>query len=243
MHSDWIIPDWPAPAVVRSVITTRQGGVSTGPYASMNPAAHVGDAPIAVEKNRALLRAELPNEPRWLDQVHGIAVAQLDQACDNPYVADGAVTRERGQVCAVLTADCLPVLFCSQDGRVVAAAHAGWRGLAAGVLEQSVRAMAEPADQIMAYLGPAIGPRRFEVGAEVQTAFCIQNAEAEKAFVPQGEGKFLANLYLLARQRLQALGLTQIYGGEFCTASDSARFFSYRRDGQTGRMAALIWLA
>lgn len=243
MHSDWIVPNWPAPATVRSLITTRQGGVSTGPYASMNPASHVGDELNAVKKNRAILRAGLPNEPHWLDQVHGTEIAQLDKSAASHLNADGAVTRERGCVCAVLTADCLPVLFCAVDGTVVGAAHAGWRGLAAGVLERSVNAMNHAPKQIMAYLGPAIGPQCFEVGAEVRTVFCNHSPEAEKAFHPQGRGKFLANLYLLARQRLHAAGLTQIFGGEFCTVSQPERFFSYRRDVQTGRMASLIWLA
>ena len=183
----------------------------------------------------------MPVKPLWLNQVHGTDVVDAAVANSTPD-ADASFTRRAGSACVVMTADCLPVLFCAVDGSVVAAAHAGWRGLAAGVLEACVQAMGTPGSQIMAYLGPAIGPQRFEVGAEVRAAFCTQDAAAEAAFYPQAQGKFLANLYLLASLRLRAAGVSRIDGGGWCTASDPKRFFSYRRDGQTGRMAALIWL-
>ncbi|MDP1683326.1 MAG: peptidoglycan editing factor PgeF [Burkholderiales bacterium] len=238
--AEWIVPDWPAPSNVRALITTRAGGVSTGPYASMNPADHVGDDPHAVAQNRALLRAALPSEPFWLKQVHGDIVAEADVG---PVEADACIARAAGQVCVVLTADCLPVLLCTVDGSVVGAAHAGWRGLCAGVLERTAAAMGVPGQQVLAYLGPAIGPRAFEVGPEVRESFMAQDASATAAFTPQANGKYLADLYLLARQRLARVGVTQVYGGGDCTYSDPERFFSYRRDGATGRMAALVWIA
>jgi hypothetical protein len=238
-NQNWITPDWPAPQKVRALITTRSGGVSQGPYASMNPADHVGDDPLAVAQNRALLRAHLPSEPFWLKQVHGDIVAE---AGSGPVEADACIAREAGQVCVVLTADCLPVLFATSDGSVVGAAHAGWRGLCAGVLERTVAAMGAPGNQVLAWLGPAIGPSAFEVGPEVREAFMAQDAAAAAAFAPQANGKYLADLYLLARQRLAKAGVTQVYGGGDCTYSDAARFFSYRRDGATGRMAALVWI-
>ncbi len=239
-NQNWIILNWPAPPNVRALITTRTGGVSLGPYASMNPADHVGDDPLAVAANRAHLRAALPSEPFWLKQVHGDIVAE---AGSGPLEADACIARTAEQVCVVLTADCLPVLFAARDGSVVGAAHAGWRGLCAGVLERTVAAMGVPGQQVLAYLGPAIGPRAFEVGPEVREAFIAQDAAAAAAFTPQDNGKYLADLYLLARQRLTKVGVTQVYGGGDCTYSDPERFFSYRRDGVTGRMAALVWIA
>lgn len=236
---DWIVPDWPAPSTVRALITTRAGGVSLGPYASMNPADHVGDAPQAVAANRTLLRAQLPSEPFWLKQIHGDTVAE---AGVGPIEADACIARTAGQVCVVLTADCLPVLFCATDGSVVAVAHAGWRGLCAGVLERTVAAMGVPGEQILAYLGPAIGPGAFEVGAEVREALMAQDKAATAAFSPQANGKYLADLYLLARQRLAKVGVAQVSGGGECTHTDAARFFSYRRDGATGRMASMVWI-
>ncbi|OFZ70416.1 MAG: hypothetical protein A2Z01_03250 [Betaproteobacteria bacterium RBG_16_58_11] len=236
---NWISPAWPAPLNVRALITTRSGGVSHGPYASMNPADHVGDDPQAVAANRALLRAALPSEPFWLKQVHGDTVAE---AGSGPVEADACIARAAKQVCAVLTADCLPVLFAASDGSVVAAAHAGWRGLCAGVLERTVAAMGVPGEQVLAYLGPAIGPRAFEVGPEVREVFMALDDTASAAFALQANGKFLADLYLLARQRLARVGVTQVHGGGECTYSDAERFFSYRRDGATGRMAALVWI-
>ena len=238
-NQNWITPDWPAPPNVRALITTRGGGVSLGPYASMNPADHVGDEPQAVTANRALLRAALPSEPFWLKQIHSEIVAE---AGVGPVEADACIARAAKQVCAVLTADCLPVLFCAADGSVVGAAHAGWRGLCAGVLERTIAAMGIPGAQILAYLGPAIGPRAFEVGPEVRDAFIALDDAATDAFVPHANGKYLADLYLLARQRLARLGVTQVSGGAECTYRDVERFFSYRRDGVTGRMASLVWI-
>lgn len=238
-NQNWITPNWPAPPNVRALITTRAGGVSTGPYASMNPADHVGDDPQAVAANRTLLRERLPSVPFWLKQVHGDIVAE---AGIGPIEADACIAHAVEQVCVVLTADCLPVLFAAEDGSVVGAAHAGWRGLCTGVLERTVAAMDVPAEQVLAYLGPAIGPGAFEVGPEVREAFMAQDASATAAFVPQDNGKYLADLYLLACQRLAKVGVTQVYGGGDCTYSDAERFFSYRRDGATGRMAALVWI-
>lgn len=236
-----IIPDWPAPRRVRALVTTRAGGVSQGPYASLNLGDHVGDVPEHVAENRARLGAHLPAEPRWLRQVHGTEVARLDEGPVAP-TADAAVAREPGVVCAVLVADCLPVLLCDADARVVAIAHAGWRGLAAGVVEQAVAATATDPARLLAWLGPAIGPDSFEVGDDVRDAFRARDARAVFAFAPRDNGRWLANLYLLARQRLAACGVHAVTGEPACTFSDPARFFSYRRDGVTGRMAACIWL-
>lgn len=240
---DCIVPDWPAPPAVRALVTTRAGGVSAGPYASMNPADHVGDAPEAVAENRRRLRRLLPDEPCWLRQVHGVAVADAGAVCPAPPEADAAVCRAPNRVCVVLTADCLPVFLCDAAGSVVGVAHAGWRGLHAGVIEATVARMAVPGARLLAYLGPAIGPKAFEVGAEVRAAFLALDPAAAAAFVAAAApGKWLCDLYLLARQRLARLGVGQVFGGGDCTYSDSARFFSYRRDGATGRMASLIWL-
>lgn len=243
-----ILPDWPAPPWVRACMTTRAGGVSGGPYASMNPAAHVGDAPAAVAENRRRLAAMLPAEPLWLNQVHGcgVALAGGQTACPE---ADASVARAPGQVCAVLTADCLPVLFCDRAGSVVAAAHAGWRGLVGGVLEDTVAAMGVAPDSLLAWLGAAIGPDAFEVGEEVREAFLASHPLAATAFRPALPGtldeaprKWLADLYALARIRLAAVGVGAVHGGGLCTYGDARRFYSYRRDGRTGRMASLIWL-
>jgi len=239
---DWIVPDWPAPPRVKSLITTRLGGVSKGPYASFNLGPHTGDDPAAVAANRRRLRELLPAEPKWLDQVHGSQVAAADDL-DGTGAADASFTRNTGTVCAVMIADCLPVLLCDRDGGAAGIAHAGWRGLAAGVIENTVRAMEIPAGRLLAYLGPAIGPAAFEVGAEVRDAFMNHDAAAAAAFAPSADGKWCADLYMLARQRLARVGVTQIHGGGLCTAGDPARFYSHRRDRVTGRMAALIWLA
>lgn len=239
---DFLLPEWPAPARVRARVSTRTGGVSVGPYAALNLATHVGDEPQAVAHNRSLLSACLPASPCWLTQVHGCTVADAGLA-DETSEADAACTRQAGVVCAVMTADCLPVLFCDRAGTVVAAAHAGWRGLLDGVLENSLQAMRVPPGSVMAWLGPAIGQAAFEVGAEVRDAFVARQAEAAQAFVAGAPGKWHADLYVLARLRLQAAGVSQIYGGGLCTVSDPARFFSARRDGlRSGRMASLIWL-
>lgn len=239
---DWITPDWPAPSWVRALTTTRQGGMSVGPFAAMNLADHVDDDPANVAANRRLLceAASLPAEPVWLRQVHGRGIVAADR-CATGVEADGAVSRMPGHVCVVLTADCLPVLLCDRAGTRVAAAHAGWRGLAEGVIEAAVEAMQLPGTSLMAWLGPAIGPRAFEVGDEVRSAFVAQDPAAASAFHRRGT-RWHADLYRLAHQRLSALGVGEVYGGEWCTHEDGARFYSFRRDGRTGRMASLIWL-
>jgi polyphenol oxidase len=246
MPPDWITPDWPAPANVHAFMTTRAGGVSRGLFASFNPASHVDDDPTAVAENRRILGQWLPAEPLWLNQVHGCAVA-----CENTAgvpTADAAVATQPNEVRAVLTADCLPVLFCAIDGSVVAAAHAGWRGLCNGVLEATVTAMRIPPERILAWMGAAIGPTAFEVGDEVREAFVSQHAMAGIAFRPSMPGtldeaprKWLADIYTLARIHLASVGVTQIYGGGLCTFSDP-RFFSYRREPRCGRMASVIWM-
>lgn len=234
-------PDWPAPANVHALQTTRLGGVSSGPWASLNLGDHVGDDPAAVATNRARIAAGLPAEPLWMKQVHGVVVADADRAEVAPE-ADAAVARAEGRVCAVMTADCLPILLCDRDGTVVGAAHAGWRGLCGGVIEATVAAMAVAPGRLMAWLGPAIGPSAFEVGDEVRTAFVAADASAGAAFSPGRDGKWLADIYELARQRLATLGVSDVHGGNHCTVGESETFFSYRRDGVTGRMATLIWL-
>lgn len=238
-HPDWIVPDWPAPRNVRALVTTRAGGGSRGAYASFNLGTHVGDDRAAVERNRARLRASLPAEPVWLEQVHGTAVVDAASA---PALAraDAAVARTRHVVCAVLTADCVPVLLAG--GEAVAIAHAGWRGLAAGVIEATVARMGVPASGIVAWLGPAIGPRAYEVGPEVRAAFIRHDAAAAAAFAPRRGDRFLADLAMLARQRLAAAGVAVVRGGGHCTYTEAERFFSYRREPATGRFASLVWL-
>ena len=258
MPSDWLLPDWPAPATVRAVFTTRAGGVSTAPYDTMNLGDHVGDLPAAVQQNRQLLAQALPAQPVFLQQVHGRAVARLVAACAETIVADASISTQPGLACTIMVADCLPVLFTDIRGTVVAAAHAGWRGLLGtdgqGVLEATYAeavalAQAQPAPaavEIIAWLGPCIGPQQFEVGPEVPAAFVAQHPQAAALFAPHGAGKWLADLPGLARLRLQALGVHGIYGNDgsldWCTVSNPSRFFSYRRDGVCGRMAACIWL-
>jgi YfiH family protein len=256
----WLRPEWPGlPGNIRALATTRRGGVSPEPYddgqrgGGLNLGMHVGDQPHNVVLNRGILGSELPAEPVWLSQVHGVAVADADHVRpgDVPE-ADASIARGRQTVCAILTADCLPVLFCDTDGKVVGAAHAGWRGLAGGVLQATTRSMREAgAGQIMAWLGAAIGPTNFEVGNDVLQAFltlaldAAAEAEVRAAFVPipARPGKYLANIYALARMLLLRDGVTSIAGGEYCTVSNSGRFYSYRRDGITGRQASLIWIA
>lgn len=242
MALELITPDWPAPKPVRAVTSTRIGGVSLPPFDSLNLGDHVGDNVNVVAENRRRLRdgLSLPADPKWLSQVHGTS------CCDAAIIrggveADAQFTDQSGVVCAVLTADCLPLLLCDRDGQHVAAVHAGWRGLLDGVIENSVKAMG--GSELIAWMGPAIGPEAFEVGDEVRAAFVSRDAAAQKAFVSLDDGKWLADLYQLARQRLNACGVTSVSGGEYCTFSDRRRFYSYRRDGQTGRMASLIWLA
>jgi len=241
MNSDWLSADWPAPPAVRTCITTRHGGVSTAPWAGLNLGAHVGDDPAAVASNRQLLVDTLGCAPAWLEQTHSVNVVPADPTRVMP--ADASWTGEPGIACTIMTADCLPVLFCNRDGTRVAAAHAGWRGLAAGVLEQTVAAMQVRADELLVWLGPAIGPNAFEVGEEVRQAFVDRDPVAIQAFRPSGRaGPYLADIYRLARQRLALAGVVAVYGGGLCTFTDRQRFYSYRRDGQTGRFASLVWL-
>jgi YfiH family protein len=232
------------------LVTLRHGGVSGGPGFSLNLGDHVGDEVSAVAANRALLRTNLPAEPFWLRQVHGVRCLDAAETPENTE-ADASFTRQRGVVCSVLTADCLPVLFCDEAASVVAAAHAGWRGLAAGVIESTVTAMGVPPQTLMAWLGPAIGPAAFEVGDEVRATFIAHDPAAANAFVASEPGKWLCDIYQLATQRLHALGIRRVASPEkgipfghadFCTVRDRGNFFSYRRDGVTGRMASSIWL-
>jgi len=242
---DFIVPDWPSPAGIRAAFTLRAGGVSLPPFDTFNIGAHVGDDPNAIAVNRARLREHLalPAEPLWLQQVHGQRVVDLDRQTsrDSFGPADAAVTRSSGRVCAIQVADCMPVLFAAKDGSVVGAAHAGWRGLAAGVLESTVLAMKVPAGELIAWMGPAIGPAHFEVGEEVRAAFLAADSGASAAFAANERGRWQCDLYALARRRLAALGVSAVHGGGWCTYADAGRFFSYRRDGRCGRMAALIW--
>ena len=242
---NFITPKWLAPKNVKVIQTTRIGGVSHFPYSSLNLGAHVNDDVIAVDKNRQLLSHYLPSEPVWVNQVHGIDLIDAAQSrCLQN--ADASFTTKTNVVCVTMTADCLPVLLCDKAGTVVAAIHAGWRGLCDGVIEAAVNELPVEKNDILAWLGPAIGPNAFEVGDEVRQQFIQQDSNAEQAFKSKNE-KWLCNIYLIAQQRLRQLGVTQIYGGgineDFCTYTDEARFFSFRRDNITGRMASLIWLA
>lgn len=245
-------PNWPAPANVKSLQTTRIGGFSHAPYESLNLGAHVNDDPMRVAQNRQLLNPYLPSEPVWVNQVHGVDVidAATNSCLQN---ADASFTTKHNVVCVTMTADCLPVLLCDKKGTVVAAVHAGWRGLCDGVIEAAVNKMAVDKSEVLAWLGPAIGPTAFEVGSEVREQFIQIDAQAALAFKPvvnrlepQLNDKWLCDMYLIAKQRLNRLGVTHIYGGsvneDFCTYTDDARFFSFRRDNVTGRMASLIWL-
>lgn len=238
-----IIPEWPIPQGVGACSSTRIGGVSLSPYDSLNLGAHCGDNVEHVEENRHLFYAAagLPSQPVWLEQVHGTAVLKLTGV---PYAskrADASWSDTPGSVCAVMTADCLPVLFCNKNGTEIAAAHAGWRGLCEGVLEETVACFKDRPENIIAWLGPAIGPSAFEVGPEVREAFVAKDAQADVAFRPAGE-KYYADIYTLACQRLANVGIEQVYGGDRCTHTESGDFFSYRRDKTTGRMASFIWL-
>jgi YfiH family protein len=251
-HPEWIEPHWPVPASVRTLITTRAGGVSTGPYGApldggMNLGLGSGDDPARVAANRARLRERLPAEPAWLRQVHGARVVDAAQASGaSPPEADAAVADRPGVVAVVMMADCLPVFLADAHGRAVAVAHAGWRGLAAGVIQATVRTLRarlpDPAGDVVAYLGPAIGPDHFEVGPEVRDAMCASLPGAGAAFVPGESGKFLADLFALGRLALAQERVKAVYGGGVCTHCDAARFYSHRRDRVTGRHAALIWL-
>jgi YfiH family protein len=270
--NDWAViePDWAAPAGVRSAFTLRGGGVSAAPYDSLNLGAHVGDATEAVRENRRRVRERLglPAEPVWLQQVHGTLVVEIDALGAGDALgsgtpsgavsraeadasgdgeaarteADAAVTRARGQVCVIQVADCMPVLFAARDGSAVGAAHAGWRGLEGGVLEQTIAKLDVPPAQLLAWLGPTISQTNFEVGDDVRTAFMKGDAGAAAAFEANSRGRWQCDLYALARRRLAALGVSDVSGGGWCTFADASRFFSFRREGQCGRMAALIWM-
>ena len=238
-----IKPEWALPSTVRALSSTRVGGVSAAPWDSLNLGAHVGDNPLYVAANRQRLveLGAMPTQPVWLDQIHGTHVLPLTRNRPQTLRADAVYTREQGLPCAVMTADCLPVLFCSADGKEVAAAHAGWRGLCAGVLEATLKAFLAPPEEVSVWLGPAIGPDAFEVGPEVRAAFSAQNLHDVAAFRPVGE-KYYADIWQLARARLSRSGVRHITGGGLCTVSEPAKFFSFRRNGVTGRMASLIWL-
>ncbi|HTD91514.1 MAG TPA: peptidoglycan editing factor PgeF [Burkholderiales bacterium] len=243
MNPDWIVPDWPAPPHVKAFITTRNGGFSVGPHAGFNLGLRADEGPQTVARNRALLQQHLPQTPKWLRQVHGTRVVNADAVRDSPD-ADASVACQAGTVCAVMIADCLPVLFTNRAGTHVAGAHAGWRGLAGGVIANTVQVLQDAGDdpaELLAYIGPGIGPAAFEVGQDVYAAFTTNDTAAKSAFVAHAPGKWLADLFTLARRALNHAGVTQVYGGGMCTYTDAARFYSYRRDKVTGRMAAFIW--
>jgi YfiH family protein len=238
--ADWLIPDWPAPVGIKACVTTRAGGISVAPFDSFNLGDHVDDDPAAVAHNRKLLTERLHIQPAWLKQVHGIDVVEASPA--KVLQADASWSQVPGIACTIMTADCLPALFCNRQGTQVAAAHAGWRGLAAGVLEAAIDSFADAPSEILVWLGPAIGPQAFEVGPEVRDAFITTHPETLDAFVPGvNAGKFMADIYQLARLRLAAHGVTAVYGGGLSTYNDE-RFFSYRRGARTGRFASLVWI-
>ena len=239
--SDLVFPKWPAPPNVKVIQTTRLGGISVAPYDSFNLGAHVQDDALAVAHNRQLLSQYLPSEPVWLNQVHGVEVVDA-ASCTCVPNADASFTHQKNVVCVTMTADCLPVLLCDKQGTVVAAVHAGWRSLCDGVIEATVKNMQVSPENLMAWLGPAIGPQAFEVGGEVRAAFIAKDAQSEIAFAPHGD-KWLGDLYLIAKQRLANSRVNAVYGGGECTYSQAERYFSFRRDGVTGRMASLIWLS
>lgn len=245
--TDFIIPDWPAPANVHALQTTRHGGISLAPYNSLNLGSHVQDDALHVAHNRQLLSQFVPSEPVWLNQIHGIRVVDAASADCVPD-ADASFTTRHNVVCVTMTADCLPILLCDKAGTAVASIHAGWRSLCDGIIEKTVQKMPVDSHDLMAWLGPAIGPQAFEVGGEVRAQFIAKDAQTEVAFklLNAEEDKWLADIYQLASQRLNRLGLSQIYAGgqqeNYCTFTDEQRFFSFRRDNLTGRMATLIWL-
>ena len=238
---EWLVPDWPAPSNVRAFVTTRAGGVSEGEYASMNLGLSSGDAPERVQRNRAIARAALPSDPVYMRQLHGTGVAMLDSIAGGAVTADAAMCSAPGRVAAVLTADCMPLLLADRKGARVAAVHAGWRGMAAGVVENAVDALGVAPAEVIAWMGPTIGPDAFEVGPEVREAFVARDGAAAAAFRAHKPGKYMADLYELARMRLASRGVTAAFGGGFCTFHETARFFSYRRAAKSGRMGAFIW--
>jgi YfiH family protein len=240
---DWLVPDWDVAPRVRAFVTTRAGGVSRGEFGSMNLGSRGGDEAANVERNRGIVRQHLPASPRWMAQVHGTDVADLDRLDESQVPkADAAVTSRPGHVAVVLTADCMPLLLSDEAGTRVALAHAGWRGMAAGVIESTVQAMDVAPRKLRAWMGPTIGPQAFEVGPEVHEAFLKTDPSADEAFHPHKPGKYLADLYALARRRLTAAGVARVHGGGFCTYTDAERFFSYRRVPASGRMGAFIWI-
>lgn len=238
-----VYPDWPAAENIKAFTTTRLSGYSQGAYEGLNLANHVKDSVSDVEKNRQLLveQLALPAEPVWLEQVHGVNVVDSVNLTQ-PLVADASCCDQPGIVCAVLTADCLPVLICNRQGTKVAAAHAGWRGLQAGIIEATIKAMQEPPENLLVWLGPAIGPQAFEVGEEVRQVFLHDMPETGTAFTASRQGHYLADIYQIAKIRLNKMNIHSVSGGEFCTYTDKQHFYSYRRDGNTGRMATLIWM-
>jgi YfiH family protein len=245
MTADCLIyPDWPAPDTIHALSTARQGGFSLPPYDSFNLGTHVGDAPNTVIKNRDYLAnvAQLPESPRWLNQIHGARVINSNDWQLN-IDADAMVSQQNHHICTIMTADCLPLLMCNKQGNTVAAIHAGWRGLATGIIEKTIAELRCAPQDILVWLGPAIGPNQFEVGPDVYQTFTQHSAKAIQAFQQTDASHYLADIYLLARQRLTALGVSAIFGGDFCTASEKQQFFSYRRDDITGRMASMIWIS
>ena len=241
--SDLIIPNWPAPNNIKAISTTRRGGYSQPPYNHLNLGSHVGDFPHLVSQNRESIcqAADLPEPPRWLQQVHGTTIIS-SQNWQKNIKADAVLSQHLDHVSAVMTADCLPILLCNQQGDTVAAIHVGWRGLAAGIIEKTLHHFSCDNSEVMAWLGPAIGPTQFEVGSDVYDIFVNNDPHAAHAFKKTDRQHYLADIYHLARQRLQKSELHNIFGGDFCTASEKDRFFSYRRDGSTGRMASMIWI-
>jgi purine-nucleoside/S-methyl-5'-thioadenosine phosphorylase / adenosine deaminase len=241
---DLIIPNWPAPNNIKAISTTRQGGFSQHPYKQLNLGSHVGDAPHLVSQNREYIiqSANLPEEPRWLEQVHGTTIID-SQYWQQNIKADAIFSQHTGHVCTVMTADCLPILLCNNQGDTIAAIHAGWRGLAAGIIEKTLQTFSCEPSEIMAWLGPAIGPSQFEVGLEVYELFAANNLIAREAFKIKDPQHYLADITLLARQRLEKNNVPKVFGGDYCTVSEKERFFSYRRDGITGRMASMIWIS
>jgi YfiH family protein len=240
---EWLVPDWEAPARVRAFVTTRSGGVSGGEFASMNLGGSGGDDPAHVARNRLIVREQLPAVPRWMKQVHGTDVANLDVLGESQVpLADAAVASKPGRVGVVLTADCMPLFLADESGERVAVTHAGWRGMAAGVIERTVEVMGSQPSRVVAWMGPTIGPAAFEVGPEVREAFMADDPDASRAFRSHKPGKFMADLYSLARRRLASAGVTRVHGGGFCTYTETQRFFSYRRAQKSGRMGAFIWI-
>ncbi len=246
-NKHWLVPDWPAPVNIHAATTLRTGGVSKEPYLSLNPATHVNDLTERVLQNQKIISdmLSLPADPIWLDQIHSNRIVKAGKTA-TPQQADASYSSESGVVCVVMTADCLPLLICSKDGKKIAAIHAGWRGLLSGVISNSISELAgvppiaKPTD-LLVWLGPAIGPNCFEIGIEVREAFIEKSKDYEKAFKVKNNGKYLADIYQLAKIELNTLGIINIYGGTYCTMTEKDRFFSYRRDNQTGRMATLIW--